>query len=137
MKYLNKIFFIVTVIIFFSCYSDRPLIIEEDFRITVDRVELPANTVFQTDTLVLRLWAHVGDDSCHQFSHFQGAITPTLTDIMVWGHLSSISSQPCTVMSVDLKGYPLRVFPVQAGTYQIIIRQPDGSTLQYSQEIRP
>lgn len=137
MKYINIILLTSIAIIFFSCYSDRPVIVEEDFRIKVDRIDLPVNTVFQTDTLVLRLYAHVGDDSCHQFSHFQGTISPTITDIMVWGHYSYISSKTCNPMSVDLKGYQLRVFPVQAGIYSITIRQPDGSTLQYSKEIRP
>jgi hypothetical protein len=137
MKYINIILFIATVIFFVSCYSDRPVIVEEDFRITVDRVVVPAYSVFQTDTLVLKIWAHVGDDSCHQFSHFQGTISPTMTDIMVWGHYSYISSKTCTPMSVDMKGEQLRIFPLQAGTYSITIRQPDGITLQYSKEIRP
>lgn len=137
MKYINFILLTATALIFLSCYSDRPLIVEEDFRIKVDRVELPVNTVFQADTLVLRMYAHVGDDSCHQFSHFQGTISPTMTDIMVWGHYSYISSVTCNPKSIDLIGYQLRVFPLQAGNYTIIIRQPDGGTLNYNLEIKP
>jgi len=131
-KLLFSSLFILTAIIIASCTligSDRPTIINDEFRIQVDSVQFSSGIYNFRDTVVLKFFGKIGSDSCYKLSHFQVYKEGNTVELALWGKKDA-SSGNCLTGNVDLSGQHYRVFPVQTGFLDVTIRQPDGTTIK-------
>jgi len=88
-----------------------------------------AQTVFLLgDTLQLRLYGFVGPNGCYSFSKFESSQTNSNLDLTVWGKYTP--ADVCATVIIEMRGTKYPVVPVSKGTFEIVIHQPDGTTLK-------
>ena len=113
---------------FSACWYLDP--VSELYRIQIDSVSAPATIVYNADTLELKLWGKIGDDTCHSFAHFQAVQDSSGLEFVVWGFFNPAYRKFCPSADVQLAGREFRVRPLRRGIFNVTIRQPDGTLLK-------
>jgi hypothetical protein len=131
-KIINKVILTAAGIIlasFSSCNifgPDKPIFENDEFRIQVDSLDAVKSL---NDTLIIRFWGIIGNDSCKKFWHFQSYRQTHKLDITLWGHTEVSSGGSCNSGKVNLDGLQYRVHPVEPGDFEIVVNQPNGPPL--------
>lgn len=99
----------------------------EYFKINIDSVQ-SLNSISLGDTLQLRLYGFVGSNGCYSFSKFESSQTNSNLDLTVWGKYTP--ADVCATVIIEMRGTKYPVVPVSKGTFEIVIHQPDGTTLK-------
>ena len=129
-KHIVLSFIILTGIFISSCNifgPDKPIFENDEFRIQVDSINA---VVSINDTVIVRFWGIVGNDSCYKFWHFQSYLEPHKLQITLWGHKDLSSGNNCNSGSVNLNGEQYRAFPVEKGDFEIIVNEPSSQPLK-------
>jgi hypothetical protein len=132
MKRINKyipLVFIFTAIIFSSCFLWDPVPVL--FRIQIDSVNVPTSLT-TNDTLVIKLYGYIGNDTCYWFHHFQSVKEDHSLQLAVWGIHNVAYRKGCPGSQVYLNGQQYRVYPLLSGVFEISVQQPDGMWLKKS-----
>jgi hypothetical protein len=118
----------ISVCCFSSCWFLDPA--SELYRIQVDSISAPGTVNFNTDTVVIKFWGKIGDDTCHSFQYFQGVQDSLGIELALWGYFNPAYRKGCPGADVQLAGREFRVMPQRRGNFTITIRQPDGTVLK-------
>jgi hypothetical protein len=121
------LFIFLCLLIATSCSKDLQR--EYDFfLIPVDEVYIEFNPA-PGKPLEIRLFGQIGHNGCYRFSKF--IIEREGRDILVeaWGVVDKTSGK-CRDMIVNLEGEKLNCLIEEAGTYNLKIKQPDGSWME-------
>lgn len=131
----NKIFrflffhlFLIPALYFSSCWFLDPA--SELYRIQVDSISAPVAVTYNIDTVVIKFWGKIGDDTCHSFQYFQGVQDSLGVELALWGYFNPAYRKGCPGADVQLAGREFRVMPQRRGNFTITIRQPDGTVLK-------
>ncbi|HMT11524.1 MAG TPA: hypothetical protein PKA39_07870 [Ignavibacteria bacterium] len=108
-----------------SCWFLDPA--SELFRIQIDSSFAPSSVTYDHDSVTLKLWGKIGDDTCHSFSHFQVYQDSSNLDLTAWGFFNPAYRKFCPEADVQLAGKEYKIWPLKRGTFAITIRQPDGT----------
>ena len=125
-KYL-PIILIITPIILSSCFLFDP--VPEQFRIKIDSAGTPVSLT-TNDTLVIKLYGYIGNDTCYWLHHFQSVREDYSLNLTVWGIHNVAYRKFCNNAQVYLNGQEYRVYPLYSGVFEVNIQQPDGSWLK-------
>src|SRR5690349_3592637 len=112
---------IAMVLYFSSCWFIDPA--SELFRIKIDSVSAPPSVNYNGDSVTIKLWGKIGNDTCYHFSHFQAAQDSTGIELAVWGLFSPAYRRICPDADVELAGKEFKIWPLNLGIYTITIRQ--------------
>jgi hypothetical protein len=130
-KIISRIFpfsAIIAALYFSSCWFLDPA--SELYRIQIDSISVPSAVVYNSDTVILKLWGKIGDDTCHSFSHFQAVQDSSSLEIAAWGFFNPAYRKVCPGADVQLAGKEFRIWPLRRGTFTVTIRQPDGTVFK-------
>jgi len=128
-------FLTASAILISSCNifgPDKPIFENDEFRIQVDSVNAVQTL---NDSLIVRFWGVIGRDSCQKFWHYQSHLEPHKLEITLWGHKEVTTGNICNAGNINLNGQQYRVYPVEAGDFEIIVKQPNGSPLVRTKRI--
>ena len=116
-----------------SCYDDHGWTRTQTYyKITVDSIYFPNANPSTQDTLYIKFFGPIGDDSCYTFSYFQESGTANQTDIALWGMHDYIPASPsdgCTKANMQLKGLMYKLYPVKPGLHTVNVHEPSGNLL--------
>ncbi len=117
---------VLLIFAFASCEifgPDKPVFENNEFRIQVDTLDAVQSI---NDTLIIRFWGVIGNDSCQKFWHFQSNLREHKLDITLWGHKEVTAGNNCNSGEVNLNGLQYRIHPALPGDFEIIVNQPNG-----------
>lgn len=125
--------FSIIVVISTSCKKDDP-ITQEYYVIKVDSIIYP-DTITAGDTLRIKFYGLVGENSCYQFAQWNNEFGVDLIQLTTMGvhYLDRTCADVITYL--DGAEYGLRDIPV--GSYTIKIVQPDNSTMDNPLYVKP
>ena len=107
------------------------------FKIRVDSFSAP-DSVHVQDTLVIKFWAHVGDNACQHFWDFETLRNNNQLDLTLWGfEENTYRNNNCLSKTVTIDGVEYRVTDLNPGTFKIIVHQKSGGTLEKTVQINP
>jgi len=114
------------IVIISSCKKDDPAPTEEYYVIQVDSIIYP-DTITFGDTLKIKFYGLVGENSCYQFAQWNNNFDVDLIQLTTMG--IHYLNQNCfeSITYLDGAEYQLRGIP--AGAYTIKIVQPDNTTM--------
>lgn len=107
-----------------SCLDDP--YIYQDYMIKVDSIHIP-DPVTVNIPFDIEFFGTVGFDGCHSFKTFSQTVENNFITINTWGTYEN-KNGVCPTVMVYLDGQKLNMTFNVAGTYNIIIGQPDNST---------
>lgn len=113
---------------FSSCLFFDPS--SELYRIHIDSISVPATVIYNVDTVAVKLWGKIGDDTCHSFSHYQAIQDSSQLELAVWGFFNPAYRKGCPSADVQLAGREYRIWPLKRGIFTVTIRQPDGTVFK-------
>jgi hypothetical protein len=119
-------FFILAMsFIFYSCHSDTSG--SEDFLIRIDSVNVPAN-VNQGASFDIHFYGTIGFSDCYVFKTFNRTMTGNILTIECYGTYL-VNKVKCVDQLVTMDGINLNMSLLVPGTYIVIIKEPDSSTI--------
>jgi hypothetical protein len=119
---------ISAVFYFSSCWFLDPA--SELYRIHIDSVSVPTTVIYNSDTIAVKLWGKIGDDTCHSFAHYQAVQDSSSLELAVWGFFNPAYRKICPGADVQLGGREYRIWPLKRGIFTVTIRQPDGTVFK-------
>jgi len=128
MKKYIPFLLIITAVLLSSClflFDPTP----ELFRIKIDSVNAPISLT-TNDTLTIKLYGYIGNDTCYWFHHFQSARENYSLYLTAWGIHNVAYRKGCESSQVYLNGQEYRVYPLYSGVFEVNIHQPDGAWLK-------
>lgn len=133
---MNRLF--CTSLVLSLCYCSACSLLWTDgepdahyFTARVDSVSVPS-TVRATDTLTVSLHGWIGSNGCFSFERFEAERSPAQLKLSVIG--SVVDAQACPAVMVPIPS-EYKVAPPLEGPFSIVVRQPDGSTLERTVEV--
>jgi hypothetical protein len=106
------------------------------FGITVDSLTYEPAIPAVGDTLILRFWGSIGDNTCERFSHFE-----TVRDSQWLLYVEALGVRTYETVCGDTLQYlqdeRLRVSPLYAGPLIVWVQQPSGLSLVDTVDIQP
>ncbi|MCC6865647.1 MAG: hypothetical protein IT280_05745 [Ignavibacteria bacterium] len=100
------------------------------FRIQVDSISVPAYINNNSDSLPVKFWGKIGEDSCYSFSHYQASQDSAGLIIAAWGLIHTVYRQICADGDIQLNGREYKIWPLRNGVYTVSVLQPDGTILR-------
>jgi hypothetical protein len=107
-----------------SCLNDP--YIKEDYLIKVDSIHIP-DPVTLNIPFDVEFFGTVGYNGCHSFKTFSQTVNNNDITIYAWGTYENTNGI-CPAVMVYLEGEKLNMTVKVAGTYNLIIGEPDNST---------
>jgi hypothetical protein len=108
-----------------SCKKDDP-VTQEYYVIKVDSIIYP-DTITFGDTLKIKFYGLVGENSCYQFAQWNNEFDVSLIQLTTMG--LHYLNQNCVDGVTYLNGAEYRLRGVPAGAFTIKVVQPDNSTM--------
>lgn len=108
-----------------SCKKDDP-VTEEYYVIQVDSI-IYNDTITFGDTLKIKFYGLVGENSCYQFAQWNNEFDVELIQLTTMG--LHYLNRDCVEGITYLNGAEYRLTGVPAGDYTIKIVQPDNTTM--------
>jgi hypothetical protein len=105
-----------------------PEFFSQRYIIEVDSLRAPA-ALAAGDTLEVLFWGYVGPNSCHAFEGFEEERQTHRVDLTLWTKYYRRTNTDCAQVLVYLEGHPYRIGPLPAGSFDLVVHQPDGSSL--------
>ncbi|HEY9115899.1 MAG TPA: hypothetical protein VIN10_14465 [Bacteroidales bacterium] len=109
-----------------SCKKDDPAPTQEYYVIKVDSIIYP-DTITVGDTLKIKFYGLVGENSCYQFAQWNNEFDVDLIQLTTMG--IHYLTQECYEGITYLDGAEYQLRGVPKGSYTIKIVQPDNSTM--------
>ncbi len=98
------------------------------FLIKIDSVSIP-ESIFAKQPFDVEFYGYIGHNGCYSFSEFVSETQSKTIRVEAWGKLN-LGSKICTDVMVGLQGEKLNIFINEAGSYKLLIKQPDGTFLE-------
>jgi hypothetical protein len=111
-----------------------PEFFSQRYVIEVDSLRAPTSLT-AGDTLEVLFWGYVGPNSCHAFEGFETELATHRVDLTLWTKYYRRTNTSCAQELVFLEGVSYRVGPLPAGSYAVVVHQPDGSLLEHTVEV--
>ena len=123
-------YFIITIVVFllFSCDIILNERVDDDadfHQIKIDEIVGP-DTVIVGEEITFYLDGFVGPNGCYSFSHFDKQEFLTKSELSVWAIERKHGN--CTTATVYLKNKEYSVIAKQNGIFELVIKQPSGTT---------
>lgn len=109
-----------------SCKKDEPAPTQEYYVIQVDSIIHP-DTITAGDTLKIKFYGLVGENSCYQFAQWNNEFDVDLIQLTAMG--LHYLNRDCYQGITYLDGAEYKLLGVPAGDYTIKIVQPNDSTM--------
>jgi len=104
-----------------------------EFTIKIDSISFPQPVVHSNDSLKTAFWGDVTKSYSNghflRFDISQKTDTCIISAIGYWCQGSRGLPPDCASGEQILSGLVCRIFPVQQGTYTVVVNQPDGSKI--------
>ncbi len=97
----------------------------------VNSISVPAS-IRASDTLTVFLYGWLGNSGCYGFERFEAEREPSRLELAVIG--SVVDAEICTTVMVPVPP-KYDVVPPLEGPFELVIRQPGGSTLERTVEV--
>ena len=120
-------FMMIITLCFFlkSCLNEENA--SNDFLIKVDSIHV-ADTIASAVQFDIEFFGTIGYNGCNSFKTFNQTIYDKNIAIGAWGTYEN-KNGTCPAMMVSLDGQKLRITIPLAGIYNIIILEPDNSSI--------
>lgn len=104
-----------------------------NFTIKIDSISHP-DTIFIDSTLIIQFHGNIGSTECYSFYKFEPSYTKDSLHITSLGQFES--KQGCALKNINLESKTLLISNLPKGNTNIIITQPDSTTLIDSVYVR-
>jgi hypothetical protein len=121
-KFLSLILFCSFLL---SCHLDSYE--TGNFLIKVDSIRVP-DVIVKNIPFDIEFFGTIGSNGCHRFEYFNNSIIGNEISIEAWGSFDTRDGA-CTTVMVYMDGQKLTLTIPSPGIYNIIIVQPDNTSL--------